>query len=128
MTSSSKEIKEILEGERIRVSSQGFTRSGIVQSAKNYGRAGQSDWYIEFLSDDGPCYWKEGIDGGTVEILEAHEIIPWKATTNGMPITTVLARSRFEARRKVIDALDRPGRYQALMAWDDGGRVVVPQK
>jgi len=54
---------EINPGDRIRVKTRFHTDTGKVQSAHNYGRDGQDDWYIEYISDVyGACYVKQVLD------------------------------------------------------------------
>jgi len=56
---------EIQKGDRIKVvNARGYTDTGVVESAINYGRFGENDWYIEYLSDTyGACYIKQVQDG-----------------------------------------------------------------
>lgn len=55
-------------GDRIRINCKGSVCTGTVTQADNWGR--RSGWYIQFVHGDGrPGYWKQGVDGGTVEKL-----------------------------------------------------------
>ena len=62
--------RTIVRGDEvIIVDGEGHSERGVVESAHNYGRNGTDDWYIELRNAKGqPVYWKQGIDGGTVEI------------------------------------------------------------
>jgi len=59
---------------QIIIRSQGGVYPGSVLSAENYGTDTEPNWYIEFHHENpnrsgGPYgYWKQAIDGGTLEI------------------------------------------------------------
>ena len=62
---------DIKPGDTVTIYAQGTSRTGIVVSASNYGSSPHSPepcWYIE-LDDPihGAVYWKQDIDGGSVE-------------------------------------------------------------
>ena len=65
---------DIKKGDTIIVYSQNTSRTGIVDSASNYGNLPwkpEPCWYIEFTDPvHGAVYWKQDGDGGTVEVLE----------------------------------------------------------
>jgi len=63
----------ILEiGDTVKITAQGTTRTGVIDSVSNYGSDEQSDFYIELTSTQhGAVYWKQSIDGGTVEKVAA---------------------------------------------------------
>jgi hypothetical protein len=48
----------------------------------------------------------------------------WAAFAGKSRITSVLAESEEEAKTRVEEALNRPGRYAILKAWVEGGKVV----
>jgi hypothetical protein len=66
-------LQRFIPGDRVRIESHGCTRVGEVTSAQNFpGPDGQPDWYIEMIDDEnGNVYWKQGQDGGTIELLNA---------------------------------------------------------
>ena len=46
------------------------------------------------------------------------------AIAGRMGITSVIADSEDEARRRIREQLDRPGRRQYLKRWQDGGEKI----
>ena len=62
---------EIKPGDTVTIYAQDTVRTGVVESASNYGNLPWSPepcWYIE-LDDPihGSVYWKQDLDGGSVE-------------------------------------------------------------
>lgn len=66
-------IRFLAKGTRIRIRSGGHTIEGFVDTAQNFGSVGQDDWYIEGFVDGDYFYWKQQIDGGTMEVLDAED-------------------------------------------------------
>lgn len=73
----------VRNGDRARIACCGVCKEGVVLRANNYGNVDyggkhpvvvEDDWYICMLCDDDDVvYWKQGVDGGSVEILERAE-------------------------------------------------------
>jgi hypothetical protein len=71
-------------GDRVRITKDSFSwAEGRVISADQMGSSepGASDWYIELSADAGTItqgyiYWKQAIDGGSVEVLSRAEPRP----------------------------------------------------
>jgi len=64
---------KIEKGDIIKIRCQGRVIRGLVDSAVNWAMPDEPDnWYIEFFSVDidGVGYWKQGIDGGSVEVIK----------------------------------------------------------
>jgi len=67
----------IKQGDTVRITLEnGFTCTGTVLSASNMAFSGQPDnWYIELNATSGCIlgytYWKQGPDGGTIELLNS---------------------------------------------------------
>lgn len=63
--------REIRRGDEVRiVDENGREVRGWVESAVNCGVDHDENWYIVLRDKYGvPWYWKQGIDGGTIEIL-----------------------------------------------------------
>ncbi len=60
--------------DKVRITSQGTTRTGTVTSATNYGHGTQENWYIQLTDINGyPVYWKQAVDGGTVKVIKEGE-------------------------------------------------------
>ena len=70
----------IKRGDRVRITCCGVQKEGVVLTANNYGDRDYSkqppvftrdDWYINMIADDDSyVYWKQGIDGGSVEVTK----------------------------------------------------------
>ena len=61
---------EIRRGDTVRITVRGSSRTGVVKSADHWG--GRDGWYIEFNDAQGrPGYWKQGSDGGHVELVKS---------------------------------------------------------
>jgi len=65
---------EIRKGDRVRITTSMYDVVGTVVSATNYKKYwlanAEDNWYIEFIADEGGFgYWKQGNDGGTIEVL-----------------------------------------------------------
>lgn len=66
--------RQIHKGERVAITCAGRRVVGVVLSAWNEARPGSGpNWYVEITreSDGGYGYWKQRIDGGTIEVLGA---------------------------------------------------------
>ena len=63
---------KIKPGDTVKIKCQGHTLTGEVLSAHNWQMTPDDpeDWYIEYTSQHGYAYWKQGSDGGTVELVE----------------------------------------------------------
>ena len=59
---------DIQPGDTITINAKGLQVTGTVLSAQDYGRDGESDWYIQMTDRDTGQYqyWKQGVDGGTI--------------------------------------------------------------
>jgi hypothetical protein len=58
----------INEGDFVTIKALGTVRTGVVISAHYYGD--DDGWYIELKDPTyGYCYYKQGYDGGTVELF-----------------------------------------------------------
>lgn len=79
---------KIEQGDRVKVTMNGDGgwfgdgwAEGIVLWAQNYGVGDDENWYVEFVKDKvegrhwetGYGYWKQGVDGGKMEVIEKAE-------------------------------------------------------
>jgi hypothetical protein len=63
---------DIHKGDTVKITAQGTVRTGLVHSVSRDWKDG--DYSIELMSDThGAVYWKQGSDGGTVEIIKKGE-------------------------------------------------------
>lgn len=62
----------IKPGDTIKIQCQGHTLTGKVLTAHSWQMTPDypEDWYIEYIGEHGHAYWKQGDDGGTVEVIE----------------------------------------------------------
>jgi hypothetical protein len=58
-------------GSVIRVTIDGSSVVGVIDSATNWGTNDAPNWYIQYHRSDNmmPCYYKQALDGGTLELL-----------------------------------------------------------
>lgn len=106
-------------GDRIAIARSGRRYTGIVTEANNWGR--ECGWYIQFTHDersDGrkgePGYWKQGEDGGVVELapmVRRYRVV----VQNAMGLTTHESAFETEAQaRSYYDSLAIIGSTKSL--------------
>lgn len=70
-----------MKGKRVIIRAQGCVIHGTILSANNWGTREKPNWYIEYTIDESRSsrprqysgnygYWKQGVDGGTVEFVD----------------------------------------------------------
>ena len=62
---------QIKQGDTVCVKCKGYHITGKVLTAHNWKIIpdDHDDWYIELTGQHGYAYWKQGVDGGTVELV-----------------------------------------------------------
>jgi hypothetical protein len=97
------------KGTRIRLRNvYGGFITGTVDSASNQGTDANPNWYIELTADEyGAIYWKQAIDGGSVEIIAQ----PPEEDDDDTPTMAEIEKARF-------DAIDFAKVYLTQMDWD----------